>query len=177
MVEIFNLVEIKDVQVVKLKVHGDDRGSFTEMFRKEWFPQRSWEKMQTNRSVSKAKVLRGLHYHYHQVDYWFVPVGRVRAGLVDLRRSSPTFMTGHTIELDTETGLLIPVGVAHGFLAMVDSILVYVVDNYFDGKDEYGIAWNDPQVNLNWGISDPILSERDQKNAFLRDIAPESLPE
>ena len=104
---------------VQLQPYGDERGRFTEFFRREWFPQRDWRHVQSNRSDSRAGVLRGLHYHFNQVDYWYVISGRLRVGLADLRRSSPTFRCTETIDLDAagNRGLFIPVGVAHGFLA------------------------------------------------------------
>lgn len=80
---------IAGVYIVELTAHADNRGWFMETFRKEWFPQRSWQQVQTNRSESRAGVLRGLHYHHHQVDYWHVIHGEIRAGLVDLRPGSP----------------------------------------------------------------------------------------
>lgn len=171
---------IKDVQIVTLKTFGDERGYFTETFRKEWFPQRKWDIVQTNRSTSQAGVLRGLHYHFHQVDYWFVAAGKIRAALYDLRPDSPTCGKTQTIEMDAEnqTGLFIPIGVAHGFVTISDAILIYIVDNYYDnGADEHGIAWNDPQIAMPWGVESPILSRRDAANPMLKDIPPDKLPQ
>lgn len=170
---------ISGVYVVHLRPFGDERGRFTETFRKEWFPQRSWEKMQVNRSDSQAGVLRGLHYHHHQVDYWYALRGTIRAGLVDLRPSSPTFRATQTIEMgdQNEVGLFIPVGVAHGFVALTAATLTYVVDNYYNGgADEFGIAWNDPEVNLDWGITEPIVSPRDAQNPLLQNVSARDLP-
>lgn len=169
---------IKDVQLVTLRPFTDERGRFMETFRKEWFPQRSWDIIQANRSDSRAGVLRGLHYHFHQVDYWYVVAGVIRAGLVDLRPQSPTYRATQVIELgDThQTGMFIPVGVAHGFVALTDATLTYVVDNYYNGADELGVAWNDPDIALPWGVAEPVLSPRDAANPFLRDIPPEKLP-
>ncbi|MFQ5578447.1 MAG: dTDP-4-dehydrorhamnose 3,5-epimerase family protein [Anaerolineae bacterium] len=169
---------IKDVLLVALKPFADDRGRFIETFRKAWFPQRSWDIIQTNRSDSKAGVLRGLHYHHHQVDYWYVPRGVIRVGLCDLRPSSPTYLAHHMIEIgdDNQTGIFIPTGVAHGFVALTDATLTYLVDNYYDGSDEHGVAWNDPTLNLPWGVKEPVLSPRDLENPFLADIPPGSLP-
>ena len=171
---------ISGVFIVNLSSFSDERGRFLETFRKEWFPQRSWEKIQMNRSESKANVLRGLHYHFNQVDYWYVQSGEVRAGLVDLRPSSPTYMMSQMIDMDYGHGLgvYIPVGVAHGFLAVTDFILTYVVDNYYDGgKDEFGVAWDDPDLGLDWKISKPpFISKRDASNFRLRDIPVEQLP-
>ncbi|MBI2504368.1 MAG: dTDP-4-dehydrorhamnose 3,5-epimerase family protein, partial [Candidatus Latescibacteria bacterium] len=91
--------QIQGVILVDLEARGDQRGRFAEAFRKEWFPQRSWEQLQCNRSESRAGVLRGLHYHHHQVDYWHCVSGRLRVGLCDLRPSSPTCGRGTLIDL------------------------------------------------------------------------------
>lgn len=169
---------IKDVQIAHLKSFGDSRGRFMETFRKEWFPQRSWEIIQTNRSDSKAEVLRGLHYHFQQVDYWYVVNGKIRAGLVDLRPHSSTFGRAQTIEMgeENQVGVFIPIGVAHGFVALTDVTLIYVVDNYYNGADEFGVAWNDPEVAMPWRVDSPLLSPRDAANPRLRDIPPDKLP-
>ncbi|MDA0246133.1 MAG: dTDP-4-dehydrorhamnose 3,5-epimerase family protein [Chloroflexi bacterium] len=171
---------IQGVFVAKLKAFGDQRGRFTETFRKEWFPQRSWDIIQTNCSESVGGVVRGLHYHFKQVDYWCVMHGRIRAGLVDIRPNSPTFRATQTIDMDASDrlGLFIPVGVAHGFAGLSDDIiLTYIVDNYYDSQDEFGIAWNDPDLALDWGLSDPIISPRDAANPLLRDVPTEKLPQ
>lgn len=170
---------IKDVQLVTLTPYADERGRFMETFRKEWFPQRSWEIVQTNRSDSMAGVLRGLHYHFQQVDYWYVVNGRIRVGLCDLRPTSPTYRASQTIEMGAENqlGLFIPTGVAHGFVALTDATLIYLVDNYYDGADEYGVAWNDPEIGLAWGVESPLLSGRDAANPRLKEIPPSKLPQ
>jgi dTDP-4-dehydrorhamnose 3,5-epimerase len=170
---------IKGVQLVTLKPFGDERGRFVETFRKEWFPQRSWEIVQTNRSDSMAGVLRGLHYHFQQVDYWYVVNGRIRVGLCDLRSISPTYRASQTIEMggENQLGLFIPTGVAHGFVALTDATLIYLVDNYYDGADEYGVAWNDPEIGLSWGVESPLLSARDAANPRLNEIPPSKLPQ
>lgn len=169
---------IQGVVLVSLAPFEDERGHFVETFRKEWFPQRTWDVIQGNASYSRAGVLRGLHFHHRQVDYWFVPSGTIRVGLCDLRCSSPTYRAVQTLEIGDQSfmGLYIPVGVVHGFVALTDAILTYLVDNYYDGTDEHGVAWNDPDINLPWGISNPHLSCRDAQNPFLRDIPPENLP-
>jgi len=160
---------------VQLERYRDRRGQFSEIFRKEWFPDQKWAAVQSNHSVSRAGVLRGLHYHHLQVDYWYVMEGSIRAGLVDLRTSSPTYLEAITLDLDHEKGIgiFIPTGVAHGFFAVEDSAILYFVDKYYNGRDEFGVMWNDTDINLDWGVSDPFLSERDRINPRLRDI-PES---
>ena len=170
---------ISGVFLAHLRPFADERGRFMETFRKEWFPQRSWDIIQTNRSDSKVGVLRGLHYHHHQVDYWYVQAGKIRAGLVDLRPSSPTFMAAQTIEMgeENQVGLFIPIGVAHGFIALTDAIHTYVVDNYYNGGDEFGVAWNDPDLRLDWKIdAAPLISDRDKANKRLRHIPEDQLP-
>lgn len=172
--------QISGVFSVHLRPFSDDRGRFVELFRKEWFPQRNWDTIQSNRSESAAGVLRGLHYHFNQVDYWYVVSGLIRVGLVDLRRSSATFRRTTTIDLNAtdNQGLFIPIGVAHGFLALTDVTLVYIVDNYYDGADEHGLAWDDPDAVVNWQIAqEPILSGRDKANLRLRDIDWDALPQ
>ena len=169
---------IEGVYVAELQSHGDERGRFTEVYRKEWFPQHS-SALQWNRSDSQRGVLRGLHYHHRQVDYWHCGLGELRVGLLDLRRSSPTCGRGQVIGLGQELlqGVFIPAGVAHGFYAVTDAMLFYLVDAYYDGTDEWGVAWDDPDGGLDWGIAEePILSPHDRANPRLRDIPAEDLP-
>lgn len=179
MPDIRESTHIKGVQLVTLRAFTDERGRFLETFRKEWFPQRRWENIQTNRSDSKAGVLRGLHYHFHQVDYWYVVSGRIRAGLCDIRPDSPTYKKAETIELGEENqlGLFIPVGVAHGFVALTEATLMYVVDNYYDGDDEHGVAWDDPDLAVPWQVQSPLISARDRANSYLKDISSNKLPQ
>ena len=169
---------IAGVKLVHLQSFDDERGRFLETFRTEWFPERVWNDVQTNRSDSKKNVLRGLHFHHKQVDYWYLLSGAVRVGLYDLRRSSSTRGAGEVIDLSDKEpmGVFVPVGVAHGYLALTDSVITYVVDNYYDNRDEHGVAWNDPDIGLNWGVESPLLSPRDQKNVNLAQIAVEQLP-
>jgi dTDP-4-dehydrorhamnose 3,5-epimerase len=172
MIKITESDVIAGVKFVGFHVWVDDRGRFLETFRK-------WEIVQTNCSYSKANVLRGLHYHRRQVDYWFVPQGTIRVALVDLRRSSPTQSASQTLEIgeDNPTGVFIPVGIAHGFVALTDATLTYLVDNFYDGSDEHGVAWNDPTLGIDWGLSDPVLSSRDRRNSLLGEIPTYQLPD
>lgn len=178
MAEIVNSDRIQGVRFAKLCPFADERGRFVETFRTSWFPERSWDVVQTNRSDSVAGVLRGLHFHFEQVDYWYVPKGIIRVGLADVRVDSPTFRTSQTIEIgdDDPIGVFIPPGVAHGFLALTDATLTYLVDNFYDGDDELGIAWNDPDLAVDWRVDRPILSDRDGKNPLLRDVMHDVLP-
>jgi len=172
------LDSILGVQIADIRAFPDSRGTFMESFRKEWFPDTSFERIQGNCSISKAGVLRGLHFHNLQADYWFVASGAIRVGLADLRSSSPTFRNSAVIELsaDNRLGLLIPAGVAHGLLALTDVILTYVVNNYYDVNDEHGVAWNDPDLNVPWNAQPQIVSERDAANPYFKDISADKLP-
>lgn len=169
---------IRDLFTVPFAAFSDARGRFMETFRSEWFPQVSWARLQSNRSDSKAGVLRGLHYHFNQVDYWCVTSGRIRVGLFDLRRSSPSYLQSAVIDLggENQLGLFIPVGVAHGFAAHSDCTLLYIVNNFYDGADEFGLAWDDPQAKIDWGVKAPQLSARDQANPRLAEIPKAQLP-
>ena len=178
MAEIVASDKIEGVKFAKLHPVADARGRFMETFRQTWFPERSWAVVQTNRSDSVAGVLRGLHYHFKQVDYWYVPRGTIRVGLADVRIGSPTFGISQVLEIGDEqpVGVFIPTGVAHGFLALTDATLTYLVDNYYDGADELGVAWDDPQLAVAWRAESPILSGRDRCNPRLRDIPEDALP-
>jgi dTDP-4-dehydrorhamnose 3,5-epimerase len=161
---------IAGVYHVEPSLHGDERGYFVETYRREWFPQ-GREMIQGNRGDRVAGCLVGLHYHLHQADYWYVPYGTARVVLHDLRVGSPT--DGATISLDLgrradgthdHSGVFIPPGVAHGFASLTDMTITYLVDGYYNPADELGVAWNDPAIDADWGIADPILSARDQAN-------------
>jgi dTDP-4-dehydrorhamnose 3,5-epimerase len=170
---------IKDVQIITLQIFGDERGRFVETFRQEWFPRRTWDIVQVNRSESIAGVVRGLHYHFHQVDYWLVAAGKIRAALYDMRPDSPTQGATQTIEMggEQQLGLFIPIGVAHGFASLSEATLIYVVDNYYDSTDEHGVAWNDPDIAMPWGVESPLISPRDAANPLLKDIPLEKRPQ
>ncbi len=163
---------IPGVYTVPLRSFADERGRFMETFRREWFPWVNWDRLQMNRSDSARHVLRGLHWHRHQVDYWVVTRGRIRAVLVDLRSTSAGRRQVEVVEpgAGKEQGLFIPAGVAHGFVALTDATLTYVVNNYYDSSDEHGLAWNDPQLQIPWNVDEPLLSARDRNNPTLAEL-------
>ena len=169
---------IPDVWLAEVTAFGDARGAFMETFRREWFPWVNWDRLQGNCSLSSAGVLRGLHFHHRQIDYWFVTRGVIRVGLVDLRPSSPAYLRGTTLEIgdSNRVGLFVPSGVAHGFYALTDATLTYLVNNYYDGTDELGVAWDDPALGVDCNADAPMLSARDLKNPPLADIPAERLP-
>lgn len=141
----------------------DERGSFTETFRQEWFPGAA-SMVQSNVSFSRAGVRRGMHFHGTQADYWCFLEGNAFVALYDLRAGSPTERRAWTGVFDAGErlrGLYIPAGVAHGFHANTDVRLQYMVDVVFTGEDERAFAWNDPDAAIPWPVVDPVVSARD----------------
>jgi dTDP-4-dehydrorhamnose 3,5-epimerase len=163
---------IADVVVVAPTVHADERGRFVETYRRSWFPL-GREMVQGSRSDKAAGALVGLHYHLHQADYWYVPRGRALVVLHDLREGSPTDGATLTLEIGDahELGVFIPPGVAHGFAAITDMTLTYLVDSYYNPADELGVAWDDAEVGAHWGLVDPVVSARDRSNPRRVEIA------
>ena len=160
------------VVLVPLSWMGDDRGAFTELFRGSWLPGAP-PMVQANLSRSRAGVLRGMHFHRKQADFWVLLSGKQFVALYDLRPDSPT--SGRSLELPIDAdremrGLYVPPGVAHGFYAETDVQLLYLVDRYYTGEDEHGIAWNDPRLGITWPNADPILSDRDRANPPLSEV-------
>ena len=166
--------------------HADSRGAFRELWRASAFAALTPEEtgaapgteprfVQANLSSSSAGVLRGLHYHRRQLDYWIVASGRAFVALVDVRPAERGRGDAivETRELGADDWVVIPAGVAHGFLALEPLEMLYLVTNEYDGADELGFAWDDPAVGVPWprvaATPDgrPILSERDRANPSL----------
>jgi dTDP-4-dehydrorhamnose 3,5-epimerase len=168
---------IADVVVVEPDVKDDGRGRFVETYRRSWFGL-GHEMIQANRSEKQAGVVVGLHYHLHQADYWYLLRGRARVVLHDLRVGSRTEGATEVLDLDGEAdrGLFIPPGVAHGFASLTDVLLWYLVDGYYNPDDELGVAWDDPDIGADWGLQDPVLSDRDRANPARSAIEPALRP-
>ena len=177
MPEVQQSTVIRGVYVVQPVVHGDERGYFVETYRREWFPQ-GREMIQGNRGDRQAGAIVGLHYHLHQADYWYVPIGRAQVVLHDLRRGSPTEGATLCVEIGAraEIGVFIPPGVAHGFAALTDATITYLVDQYYNDADELGVAWDDPDIGADWGLTDPVVSKRDQSNPRRADLPVDRTP-
>jgi len=174
--------EIPGTRWARLEAHNDERGNFREVWRASASatgPARdggAGERVlaQANLSYSKAGVLRGLHFHRSQTDHWVVVNGEIFVALVDLRHDDGTVRVA-TRTLLTDDTLTIPALVAHGFLALRPATLLYLVTREYDGTDEQGLAWNDPEVRVPWPRAPtadglPILSERDRTNPSLADV-------
>jgi dTDP-4-dehydrorhamnose 3,5-epimerase len=176
-VRITNSEVIEGIVVCEPQVFRDERGQFVESYRQEWIPG-SAPMVQGNRADRQRGCLVGLHYHLHQADYWYVPAGRAHMVLHDLRRSTSTRGKSLSMELDGDEhrGVYIPPGVAHGFYALTDLTITYLVDRYYDPADELGVAWDDPTLGVDWPSDAPILSGRDRENPRRADIPVEIQP-
>ena len=170
MAEVIPSREIAGVFWMQPVVHADARGLFVETYRQEWIAD-AREMIQSNRADRAAGAIVGLHYHLHQSDYWYVPFGRARVVLHDLRAGSPTEGATEVRDIGAQpdgshdhTGVFIPPGVAHGFASLTDMTITYLVDGYYNPADELGVAWDDPEIGADWGLIDPVLSGRDAEN-------------
>lgn len=160
------------VIVSNLTTHFDERGQFTEIYRQNW-PSKpdliQWNFLKTNEGV-----LRGVHVHLKHYDYVTVLDGQVAFGLKDLRPHSPTENLAVIIEMTDTTPqtLLIPPGVAHGFLMRKTSSIVYGVSHYWDKDDELGCRFDDPELGFDWEKLQPNISVRDANLPPLSQLRP-----
>ena len=160
---------IKDLLIIKPKVFEDARGYFFESYNEAIFKQNGIDLnfIQDNQSLSNAGVLRGLHFQappFAQGKLVRVIIGAVLDVAVDIRKNSPTYGQNVTIELNEEnkTMFYIPPGFAHGFLTLRDNtIFSYKCTNLYNKASEGTVLWNDKDININWNITNPILSEKD----------------
>lgn len=162
---------IPDVLLIEPKVFGDDRGFFYESFNQRAFAEATGLDLcfvQDNHSKSARNVLRGLHYQLpprEQGKLVRVVAGEVFDVAVDIRKESPTFgrWVGEVLSAQNRRQLWIPPGFAHGFLVLSESAeFLYKTTDYYAPEYEYGIAWNDPLLAIDWPLRDaPVLSPKD----------------
>ena len=170
--------EIPDVKIVQPKIYGDDRGFFLETFEQKRYQEMlgiNLNFVQDNHSRSQKDVLRGLHFQTKNPQGKLVRVvrGKVFDVAVDIRKDSKTYgkWIGVVLSEDNKTQLWIPPGLAHGFLVLSDiADFEYKCTNYYDPISEACLLWNDPTVNIKWGISNPILSEKDKLGKTLKEL-------
>ncbi|HOV13470.1 MAG TPA: dTDP-4-dehydrorhamnose 3,5-epimerase [Spirochaetota bacterium] len=173
----FKRLEIPEVILVSPKAFFDERGFFIESYKEsEFIANGITEKfVQDNHSLSKKGVIRALHYQLNpkaQGKLVRVVTGSVFDVAVDIRKSSPTFLKCIRVELSDKNNdmLYIPPGFAHGFVALTDNVnLLYKCTNEYDKASERGIRYDDPQINVNWGVSNPIVSDKDKILPYLKD--------
>jgi dTDP-4-dehydrorhamnose 3,5-epimerase len=171
--------EIPDLVVIEPRVFGDHRGYFFESFSERDFNEnvREVKFVQDNESKSCYGVLRGLHFQkapHAQSKLVRVVKGRVLDVAVDVRRGSPTFGKHVSVELSEENHrqFFIPRGFAHGFVVLSEEVVFqYKCDNFYAPQSEGAIAWDDPDLGIDWGIpaEDVILSEKDRNHLRLKD--------
>ena len=167
--------KIPEVKIITPSVHNDMRGNFFETFKSKHFESNGLPKNfhQDNQVRSKKSVLRGLHYQLSEPQGKLVQVvfGSILDVALDIRVGSPTFGKYHIIELSSKNKKMfyIPEGFAHGYLVLSKfSIVIYKCTNIYNPKDEYGIKWNDPDLNIKWGNKSPLLSEKDNCLPYLK---------
>ena len=172
---------IEGVVIIEPTIYGDERGYFFESFNEERFLKEvgvNTRFVQDNESKSKRGVLRGLHFQkppYAQSKLVRVVKGRVLDVAVDIRKGSPTYGKYVAVELteDNHRQFFLPRGMAHGFVVLSDeAIFQYKCDNLYHPESEGSVAWNDPEIDIDWGIDTEsvILSEKDKKNGALADL-------
>ncbi len=159
------------------RVFPDQRGLFFESYNKKTFSDLGLDLdfIQDNMSRSKKGVLRGLHFQkkpFEQGKLVSVILGKALDIAVDLRPDSKTYGYYQSFILDSERKnmVYIPEGFAHGFLALEEVILTYKCTNIYNKASESGIIWNDPDLDIEWGISNPIISEKDGQLPRFKDI-------
>jgi dTDP-4-dehydrorhamnose 3,5-epimerase len=167
--------EIEDVVLVEPTVHGDERGFFVETFRASEMASVgiSVEFVQENHSRSAANVLRGIHVQRGQAKLVRCARGRIFDVVVDLRPDSPTYKRWEGYELDDvdHRQLFIPDGFGHGFCVLSEEAdVLYRVSSYYDPELESAVAWDDPEIAVDWPVRDPVLSDRDRNAPSLADL-------
>lgn len=174
--------KLDGVVLLEPQVHGDDRGFMVETYRRDAWSDLGVdvELVQHNHSRSVKDTLRGLHFQTEpgQAKLVRCPRGAVFDVAVDLRRRSETFgmWEGHVLDDERHRQLFVPVGFAHGFAVLSDVADVsYLLSSPYDPETEAGIAWDDPEVAVQWPVDDPLLSRRDRDAPRLAEVA-DTLP-
>jgi dTDP-4-dehydrorhamnose 3,5-epimerase len=168
--------EIEGLVLIEPRVHADERGFFVETFRRSWVDELGLgvEFVQENHSRSIGPVLRGIHMQAGQAKLVRCSRGRIWDVAVDLRPDSPTYRRWEAHELDDESHrqLFIPDGFGHGFCVLSDEAdIAYMLSDYYDPEREQGVAWNDPELAIEWPVGEPILSDRDRRAPTLAELA------
>ena len=172
------------VYELRPKVFRDSRGFFMEAYHRAKFAELGIKDLfvQDNHSLSSKGTLRGLHYQlrHPQAKLCRVMEGEAFDVAVDIRIGSPTFgqWAGLILSSREQNQIYIPSGFAHGFAALTESVqFLYKCSDFYDPTDERGILWNDPTLNISWGIANPLVSEKDAKYPTLSGVLPEDLPQ
>lgn len=170
--------KIADVKIIEPKVFGDERGFFLETFQNEKYKRElniEGDFVQDNHSRSAKNVLRGLHFQRNNPQGKLVRVvrGEVFDVAVDIRPDSPTFKqwVGVYLSEENKTQFWIPPGLAHGFVVVSDyADFEYKCTNYYDPSSEGCLLWNDPEIGIEWPVSEPVLSEKDKVGLLMSQL-------
>jgi dTDP-4-dehydrorhamnose 3,5-epimerase len=175
--------KIPGVRIVEPSVHGDERGFFMESYSRDRYAEEGipGEFVQDNVSLSAKGILRGLHLQHPnaQGKLCFVLEGEVFDVAVDVRVGSPTFgqWEGVTLSSENKRQLYVPPGFAHGFCVLSErAMFSYKCSDFYAARSEIGVAWDDPEIGIEWPIQSPRLSDKDQQNRRLQDIPADTLP-
>ncbi|MFK8012508.1 MAG: dTDP-4-dehydrorhamnose 3,5-epimerase [Marinicellaceae bacterium] len=175
--------KLDGVLVFEPKIFGDERGFFMETWNYERYREAGLDAkfVQSNLSKSSQGVLRGLHFQNPKPQGKLVQVlkGEVYDVAVDIRKGSPTFGQWHAelLSADNHKQLYIPEGFAHGFCVTSDfAIFSYMCTNLYDASADNSLLWNDPEIGIDWPITNPSLSEKDKNAVKLDTINPSKLP-
>ncbi len=171
------------VVLIEPDVFGDQRGFFMETWHRQRYFDAGLKKdfVQDNLSLSRQGILRGLHFQHPHPQGKLVQVlrGRVFDVAVDIRGGSPTFGQWVGVELsgDNHHQLYVPEGFAHGFCVLSDEALFsYKCTDFYHPETEKSLLWNDPDIGIEWPVSEPLLSGKDQKGKRLKDFSRHELP-
>lgn len=174
--------KLEGLIILEPDVFGDNRGFFMESWSKRRMEELGlhYDFVQDNHSSSTVKgTLRGIHFQkgeWCQAKLVRCTRGAVLDVAVDLRKASSTYKQWVGVELteDNKKQLMIPRGFGHGFVTLTDHVeFMYKADNYYAPQADGGILWNDPELGVDWGVANPILSAKDTKNPLLKDIEEE----
>ena len=164
--------KFKDLIILKSPIYEDQRGFFKEIFKKKFLNK---ELIFDCLSHSKKNTIRGLHFQRKNAQAKFITVvqGEILDVVVDLRKKSKTFGKHFSVKMkqNSNFSIFIPKGFAHGFACLSKTCtLYYRCTNYRHELSETTLKWNDPELNINWGINRPILSEKDQRGKSFEEI-------
>lgn len=170
-------LDLQGVLLIEADIYRDDRGYFAEVWNEETYRKHGLdvEFVQDNLSYSRRHVLRGLHFQnpHAQGKLVSVPKGEIFDVAVDIRPDSDTFQQWVGVTLSSESGdqLYVPEGFAHGFVVLSESAVFHYkcTDRYYPAGEGI-IRWDDPEIGIDWPISDPILSERDAEAPVLGEV-------
>ncbi|WP_293838673.1 dTDP-4-dehydrorhamnose 3,5-epimerase [uncultured Phascolarctobacterium sp.] len=175
----FEKTKLEGVVIITPDVFGDHRGFFMESWSEHKMEEAGlhYNFVQDNHSMSSVKgTLRGIHFQKGdkaQAKLVRCVKGAVLDVAVDLRHESPTYKQWVAVELSAENKkqLMIPRGFGHGFVTLTDEVeFLYKADNYYAPEADGGIRWNDSEIGVDWGVENPILSAKDEKNPFLKEL-------